>query len=162
MPEQSGISDYVRTTMKNRLLPDDPYKHQYALLDSDEEDITEFNKIAEKRILLANISDDKMMRFYQNDLILLCQMLDMAKREPQLRNFFLKTYYGWVGELSLTRAKDGLERRLQATAGGYNPKENLGGYGSNLWPAENKDEKNFFQKIFNRDKKPKIMGGGPQ
>ena len=156
---ENGIASYLRSTMKNRILPDDPFKHAYAILESDDDEIHEFSKLAEKRVLLANISDDKMLRLYQNDMILLCQLFDMSRREDQLRSFFLKTYYGWIGELSLTRAKDGLERRLQASAGGYQPKDMMGGYGTGLMQSqETNEEQNFFQKVFNRDKKPKIMG----
>jgi len=153
MPEQ--VRGYMESLKRSHIYPDDPYKHAYSMIDNDDDgSLVTFNKLVEKRVLLANISDDRMLRLYQNDVILLCQMLDMARREPQLQNFFLKTYYGWVGELALTRAKDGMERKLQATPGGFQPRSDMGGYGANMpqFQEQEKEETNFFKKIFKGNK----------
>jgi hypothetical protein len=150
------INKYMDTLRKARVYPDDPFKHAYSLIDTDDDVIVTFSKLVEKRILLANISDDRMLRFYQNDVILLCQFLDMARREPSLENFFLKTYYGWVGELALTRTKDGMERKLQATAGGYAPRSDMAGYGAQMPQFQaggmEKEETNLFKKLFSGNK----------
>lgn len=149
------INRYMNTLRKARVYPDDPFKHAFSLIDTeDDEGLVTFSRLVEKRILLANISDDRMLRFYQNDVILLCQFLDMARREPNLQNFFLKTYYGWVGELALTRTKEGMERKLQATAGGYAPRSDMAGYGAQMpqFQQVEKEETNFFKKIFKGNK----------
>lgn len=150
-----SVQGYMESLRRSRAYPDDPYKHAYSLLDTDDEDIRlQFQKIVEKHVLLANISDDRMLRLYQNDVIILCQMLDMARREPQFANFFMKTYYGWRGELALTRAKEGMERKLQATPGGYQPKRDISGYGADLpqFQEQMQEEKNIFKKILGGNK----------
>jgi len=160
MPE--NVKTYMEGLRRSRVYPDDPFKHSYSLIDTDDsEEIGKFYKIVEKHVLLASISEDRMLRLYQNDVILLCQMLDMARREPQLQNFFLKTYYGWRGELMLTRAKDGLERKLQATAGGYQPKGNMQGYGTDMpqFQQQEKEETNIFKKLFKGNKQRQQQQG---
>jgi len=151
----SNMSQYLEQNRKGKTLPDDPFKHATNLMENEQENVAKFTELVDKKILLANISEDRMMRLYQNDIVLLTELFDMAQREPQLKNFFCKIYYGWTGELSLTRTKDGTERKLQAVPGGsYAPKEQLSGYGMNLPQfTEQEDEKNILAKIFQRNKK---------
>jgi hypothetical protein len=74
----------------------------------------------------------------------------MTLREPQLYNLFKQLYYGWKGEIAITRTKDGLERKLQATAGkGYAPRNDMVGYGDMLADLD-RQEQSLFEKLTNR------------
>jgi len=136
--------------------PHDPYGHAAGLIEDDLEDIRVFSQLCSKQVMLANISDDKLLRLYQNDMILLTNLFDMARREPQLQPFFFVTYYGWLGELKITRAKDGFERWAQANvaATSIQPKGQIQGYGSDQQQQGQgqQESTNVIQKLFQRAK----------
>jgi hypothetical protein len=86
--------------------------------------------------MLGTVSDDTLLRLYQNDAIILTSLFDMARREPSLRMVFNVIYYGWQGELSLTRTKSGIERRMNASLGALVPDPNFVGFGNDLQMPE--------------------------
>jgi len=134
-----------------KIIPKDAFSHAFTLVDiSAVDDVRTFSAILEKHILLANLGDDRKIRLYQNDIILLTNLFDMTIREPQLYNLFKQLYYGWKGEIAITRTKDGLERKLQATAGkGYAPRNDMVGYGDMLADLD-RQEQSLFEKLTNR------------
>lgn len=156
MDMQSFIGGVSSTKEK----PHDPFSHAASLMDEDHNDISAFSQICSKSVILANVEDNKLLRLYQNDIIILTQLYSAALREPELRTLFLTIYYGWLGELKLTRAKDGLELKAQHTVGSsFQPKGMMRGYG----PAEESPsgEQNLIEKLFNKvKKKPQNEGGG--
>lgn len=124
----------------------EPFQHGGYLIDTDVPDVSEFQRIVDTQILLANL-DNSVIRFYQRDAQLLTEMFDMARRCPELVPFFKKIYYGWKAEVQMTRTKDGLERKMQANIGiGYVPKEALLGYGQ-LDQQVQEQEQNLFDKL---------------
>ena len=131
-----------------KYVPRDAFSHAFTMMDiRGNDEVKMFSQILEQHILLSFLGEDKQLRLYQNDIVLLTNLFDMSRRAPELKNFFLNLYYGWKGELALTRTKDGIERRLQATAGkGYQP-EAMRGYGQQLEELA-KQEQNLFERFF--------------
>jgi hypothetical protein len=158
-----GIQDYIAAIAGGKVVPKDPYSHAFTLSDiTGPEDVTRFSQILEKHIILSFLGEDKQIRLYQNDMVLITYLFDMARREPGLKDFFQTIYSGWKGELALTRTKDGIERRLQATAGkGYNP-DAMQGYGQQLAELA-KQEQDLFNRVFgpkNQQQQPQQGQGG--
>ena len=127
----SEMSEYVKHSKQIGNIPKDQFGHAFSLLARDETDIDDFQRLLQNHILLANIKDDKLIRLYQNDGLLLTSFYDMQRRYAPLSPIFKYLYYGWIMELGLTRIKDGKERILQAMPGtGFQPTmDNRGGYG---------------------------------
>jgi hypothetical protein len=148
----SQMGQYFKESGKMSFRPDSPYSHGAYLLQDDGEDFFTFQSLINKRVLLAFIETSELMAYYQTDIELLMQMFDQARREPALRYPFLVQYNSWIGELSITRAKEGMERKLQANAGGGYQPGHLSGMDL---PADNlnKEEKNIFAKLFGLGKK---------
>jgi hypothetical protein len=125
------FSQYFKNVQQGKVLPKDPFALSHSFLIQDDNSIMS-GDLADKQAMLSYLGDDMMVQFYQNDVDILTRMRNMAIRDKNLIPVFATIYYGWLGTLKITRAKDGIERQLQATAvGGYNPSsaQLTGGYG---------------------------------
>jgi hypothetical protein len=147
----ADVRDFIGAMQGGKIVPQNAFSHAFTLVDiSTQDDVKNFSAILEKHILLANIGDDRKIRLYQNDIILLTNLFDMAIREPALLTLFKQLYFGWKGEIAITRTKDGLERKLQATAGkGYAPRNDMVGYGDMLADLD-RQEASLFEKLTQR------------
>jgi hypothetical protein len=159
-PNQSQMATYFKESQKMGFRPDSPFTHGAYLLQADDEDFATFQSLINKRVLLAFIETPVLMSYYQTDIRLLMAMFDIARREPAMRATFMVQYNGWVGELSMTRAMKGMERKLQANAsGGYQPGQMSG---MSELETMNSNEKNFFSKIFGGRKQQHAQPQQPQ
>jgi hypothetical protein len=152
------LKAYYKAVAAGKISPKDPFALSYAFLQQDENNIL-VGDLADKQAMLSYLGDDMMVQFYQNDIDILTRMRNMGLRDEKLLPVFATTYYGWLGTLKITRAKDGIERQLQATAvGGYNPASTqlTGGYGgqfadqirqSEADAKNNNPIKNLFSKL---------------
>jgi hypothetical protein len=125
------LKAYYKNIAAGKVSPKDPFGLSHSFLTQDESNIM-LGDLADKQAMLSYLGDDMMVQFYQNDIDILTRMRNMAIRDPNFLDVFATIYYGWLGTLKITRAKDGIERQLQATAvGGYNPSsaQLTGGYG---------------------------------
>lgn len=166
MAEQSDAAkSFIGSMMSNKERPHDGFAQAAHLLESDSNEVTLFSQICEKQVMLANISEDEYLRLVQTDLSLLTHLFDMARRDPQIKDFFLVEYYAIKSELQLTRAKDGLEIKAQhaVASAGWKPSGNISGFGN---ASEiNQQEKNLFAQLWDKTKrKPQQQQqqGGPQ
>ena len=126
-----NLKDYYKNVAAGKVMPKDPFGLSHSFLTQDESNIM-LGDLADKQAMLSYLGDDLMVQFYQNDIDILTRMRNMAIRDENFLDVFATIYYGWLGTLKITRAKDGIERQLQATAvGGYNPSsaQLTGGYG---------------------------------
>lgn len=126
-----SLKDYYKGIAQGKITPRDPFGLSHSFLTQDESNIL-VGDLADKQAMLSYLGDDMMVQFYQNDIDILTRMRNMGMRDEKLLPVFATIYYGWLGTLKITRAKDGIERQLQATAvGGYNPSsaQLTGGYG---------------------------------
>jgi hypothetical protein len=158
-PKTSAFSNYAAGNMRAQAYPRDQFEHGAFMLDTDNRQeepskMGKFSALVDRNVLLSNIGNDVLMRYYQNDIIFLTHLFSMAEREEAVQIVFEVLYYGWKHELALTRTKGGAERKHQAQiATNYQPKENLGGYGAglNLGMEEKGDEDvNFIKKLFKK------------
>lgn len=141
---------------RGKITPKDPFSHAAWLLTNDDSRQPE-DDVVDKQIQLSYIGNDKMLRFYQNDAILLTQIKNMAIRDPVLAPVFSVLENSWKSELKLTKVLGGLERQLQGTTGGsYAPRPFEEGFGTQLAEDERERQKNqigtdtimgFFKKL---------------
>lgn len=137
-----SLQEYGRRIKDGGYNPKDPFSHAKYLLEEQDDIVFDgrfqpkFHKLVGKMQMLGTVSDDTLLRLYQNDAIILTSLFDMARREPALRMVFNVIYYGWQGELSLTRTKSGIERRMNASLGAMLPDPNFVGFGEGLQMPE--------------------------
>ena len=131
MTTQNLREYYSKIANGSRVSPRDPFALSHSLLLPDDNNILK-GDLADKQAMLSYIGDDMMVQFYQQDVDILTRMRNMGMRDDNLLPVFATIYDGWIGTLKMTRAKDGMERYLQANAvGGYSPTsaQITGGYG---------------------------------
>jgi hypothetical protein len=132
-----GVINQVLTKLqKTQSSVHDPFSHAQSLLRNEEDIPFEkkyYGKIVGMRAMLANISNDYLLTYIQNDVAILTAAYEIACREPEFIPVFEYMYHSWIGGLSMTRANQGKERSLQSTpGGGYMPQQDFGGYGEDL------------------------------
>jgi len=147
-----SLQNYVNKMQQTTPTPKDAYSHATYLISSEDKIIAEFHDLLKKEVMLATISNDQLLKYYQRDITLLVNMFSMALRDPDMAEVFRILYYGWLGELGITRTKDGLERKLQASIGqsGYAPRENMLGLGvpAQTQPNEQQPKVNIVKQFF--------------
>ena len=162
MAANDSLTNYFGNMRQRVAPPKDPWSHAHSLLTNDDQ-TTADDDVVNKQAQLSFIGDDKMLRLYQNDEIILTQMKNMAQREPALAPVFGVMYQAWIGELKLTKVLKGMERQLQGTTGGsYLPRDSFGaGYGEQFGEDQRRMEENqldsgaiagFFKKMGQRKK----------
>jgi hypothetical protein len=158
------LKEYFKGVTQGKTFPKDPFMLSHSFLVQDDNNIM-IGDLADKQAMLSYLGDDMMVQFYQTDIDILTRMRNMGIRDNKLLPVFATIYYGWLGTLKITRAKDGIERQLQATAvGGYNPSsaQLTGGYGGqfadDIRQKEAEAQKNNPLKLFLN----KINLGGKQ
>ena len=153
---QQGFMDSITSPQVNA---GNAFTHAANLLRPDSSgDILEFNQICGKNLALAVIESDILLRLYQNDEILLTEAFAFALRDKRLKPLFMMMCYSWYGELIATRAKNGKERTMQGGPGvGVRLQGSAGqSMGMGFYEPEvqqpQKDSRNFFDRVFNRNK----------
>lgn len=125
------LKAYFKGIASGKVMPKDPFGLSAHMLTQDENNLLT-GDLADKQAMLSYLGDDMSVQLYQNDIEILTRMRNMAMRDEALLPIFATLYYGWLGSLKMTRAKDGIERKLQGTAvGGYQPSPTpiTGGFG---------------------------------
>lgn len=155
---QTGLGSYVQEIQKVRFIPENEFEHGDSLIrseyDNDSEVMDNFSKIVDKHLQLTNIGSDQILRLYQTDAVLLTQAFSISLRSDAFTQVAKVMFFGWRNELLLTKAKEGSERKYQASIGTkYVTKDSLSGYGSSYPAPQQEDEGNLIQKLFQRKKK---------
>ena len=153
------VQTYINKTQRGNPTPQNPYAHATYLISAEQEKITEFHQLISKEAVLSFIRDDNLMRLYQRDIVLLVDFFAMALKDPDMAEVFLNRYYGWLGELALTRTKDGAERKLQGAVGqtSYSPRESMLGYGLTPPPGQEQQgggSANMIRRLFPGQQRP--------
>ena len=165
LPEKK--SEMANQTREPRFVPENEYEHANELTNSEQENdedvLDNFSKIVDKHIQLGNLGNDMVMRLYQNDENSIAHLLSMCIRDEELKPYAKFIYHSWRGEILITKAKDNLERRLQAQVGTkYVTRENTGGYGNTypeLFPKDQGKPESIIDKFLNRGKNNNNQGG---
>lgn len=124
-PKRGGFSDYIERSTFYANIPQDPYSHQYQLINKPPMKIEHADQIIDSTIQLSNIGDKRTMILYQRDQRLINNLFDMAKRSLGVAGMFDREYYSWRGEMKMTAAYQGKERDLQSF---LEPEEHISGF----------------------------------
>lgn len=145
------MKTYVSNMATTKERPHDAFSHAHSLIETPDVAVSDFSQLCEKQVLLANIGSDQHIRYYQNDIINLTRMFDWACRDAGLTNFFRCMYYGWIGELQITRTKGGMESQAQHNvAAAFNRGPPMSSYGSEPQQQQQQPEQNLLDKILKR------------
>lgn len=128
--DSEAWGNFIEKSTDLKYVPKDPYSHATHLISIDDKDVTSFQQLLSKHVLLGNIASDELMRFYQTDIYFLTHFFQMSRRDEGVANFFKIQYSAWVFEVALTRARGGMERWLQSLLQSIPQK--IPGYGKSL------------------------------
>lgn len=112
--KQTKQERFIRDTRIYGDMPIDEWSHQYKILYHPQQEPTRRAELFDPDILLGNIKDSKSLFFFQRDYALLHRFYDMGLRSKGVNLFFDSIYYSWKGQIGLTRALGGTERKLQS------------------------------------------------
>jgi len=144
--------DYFNKIREVDYAPQNPFAHAHGMI-SEPKKVDGFNKLLQSHILNANISSDRLMRAYQTQAFLLVQMYAMSLRDEGFKEVFNVLYNSFLIEISMTRAKDGTERKLQASVGNYKGDGELSGFGGDIKDMKDEDLKNLAELIYGSKKR---------
>jgi len=149
------MDNYIEQVMKEKQIPRSQWEHAFALLESEQRN-NEYSKLVDSPVQLAHIKDDRLMRLYQNDAILLTHMKAIANRSPEFKPLFEQIYNEWRNEILMSKA-NGNERKLQASVGSnYTPRGSLDqGFGQDYMnymqqPQGEEKKGNFLSNLFKK------------
>lgn len=119
-----------------RQIPTDEYSHKFGLITNQESrKIDNFEEFLSKELAIANIDDDRLlqlkaahMRLVQIPLLQMKEECKDPKLQVVLDDLFNWFHIAFISELKMTRAKKGMERRLQARIDSEMNKEESGGF----------------------------------
>lgn len=110
----SDFSKYIERSAFYSNIPDNIFSQQFQIIHRPAKEINHEDLIVDETIQLSSIKDNKTMLLYQRDQRLLQRLYDMSKRSEGIEQFFRTIYYGWRGEIKMTYALEGKERKLQS------------------------------------------------
>ena len=112
----SGFGNYTQDQQMLAQLPHDQFGHAYSLINNRSRKMEKegFDIIADPQILLGNIKDEKSMKFYQMDVMLLTNILACALNDPVMKVVFDPLWTNFKQEIRSTCNIDGIERSYQA------------------------------------------------
>jgi len=148
------MDSYIEAIMKEKQIPRSQWEHAYALLESEQRN-NDYSKLVDSPVQLAHIKDDRLMRLYQNDVVILTNMKAIADRSPEFRPLYEQIYNEWRNEILMSKA-NGNERKLQAGVGSnYTPRGSLDqGYGVDymnyMQPQGEEKKGNFLSNLFKK------------
>jgi len=142
-----SFGNYVNHLRRQDRTPVDPYSHAYGLMTSSEKRRPQdIHRIVDREMLLGNIDNDELLRFYQMEIHSIAKLGSMAEDDPELTPFFELIHSSLRGELSITRAHKGKERERQD--GFVHSGGDMAGFGSRLNYSEDEmDESDRKEKI---------------
>jgi len=114
--KSTGFSTYTQDQQVLSQLPHDQFGHAYTLINNRSRKMEKegFDIIADPQILLGNIKDEKSLKFYQMDVMLLTNLLACALNDPVMKVVFDPLWTVFKQEIRSTCNIDGVERSYQA------------------------------------------------
>lgn len=110
-PKPSIWSNYIQ---KMKHIPENQFDHAFSLLMNQNKEVESYSDMINPHTLLGTVDSDTMLRFYQNDILFLSSMFSMGKKSPVVKEIFDMLFNAWIFEVTITRTKGGLERKLQS------------------------------------------------
>lgn len=114
--KNTGFAGYTQDQQVLSHLPHDQFGHAYTLINNRSRKMEKegFDIIADPQILLGNIKDEKSLKFYQMDVMLLTNLLACALHDPVMKVVFDPLWTSFKQEIRSTCNIDGIERSYQA------------------------------------------------
>lgn len=111
-----SFSKYTSDVQNFGHTPDNQFDHAWGLIKSRKRDFDK-EKLAlmnDPMIYLGNVENSRMLRFYQNDVFYLINMLSMSLNDEVMRCVFEPLNENFKIEIRMTCNIDNAERHLQA------------------------------------------------
>lgn len=154
----SDLQNYISGMNKSRPMPKNEFELGHNMLNSYQPD-NQYSDIVDLNVQVTNIKDPKLMRSYQEAMIILTQLKSIALKDPECFGETYKLIYNEVrNELLMTKA-DGNERKLLGSLGNvrFNSSGRLaeGLRPDPDWYPEDEDEPkgNFLSNLFKQKKR---------
>lgn len=111
-----GFGEYVRHMQNLGHIPGNQFDHAWGLIHQQKKDQEKksFNFLEDQNKYLGNVSDDKVLRFYQLDHFFLTNIFSLGQVDPAEELVFEVLWANFVSELRMTCNVEGVERHLQA------------------------------------------------
>jgi len=139
------LQKYLDGINKQGSANNNPFAHAEKIMENEPGEVKNHSEVFSKQAMLGIIKDDDMLRTYQREGELLIQLYSMSLRYKKLIPFFNEKRAKFFSEISLTRAKEGEERKHQAELGGYDSPQDMRGYGN----VEQPPDQNQIEQIKN-------------
>jgi len=139
------LKKYMSVSQGFSRMPENQYSHAWSLLSSKGREISQesnYNDLLDPNIFLGFITDDALLRFYQNDAMFLTNLFAMGKNSKEIFEVFKILYNVWILEIRISSNKNGAERRLQHSFGGGAMMESMG-----RMLAEEKQKSGKYEKM---------------
>jgi hypothetical protein len=155
----TDLQNHIESMREDTPIPKDEFGLAHNLLNSKQTG-NRFSDIVDINIQVTNIKDPKLMRSYQEAMIILTQLKALAEQDPEVIGPVYCLIHNSVrNELLMTKA-NGDERKLLASLGNTSKFNTHGGLGQGLQPDpgwyedmnEEKEKGNFISNLFNRKK----------
>jgi hypothetical protein len=147
-----GLDKYAERLGDSRSRSSNQYALGHHVLETERSNISKMSDILQHDLKLANISGDDNIRLYQNDILLLVAAYDLASKDIVMSRPFNMLYYGWLGELSITRSKDGYAVKQMASVMAQQPSDRQAtGFGQD-WQLDQQNELESDRGIINKAK----------
>ncbi len=107
--KSTGFSEYTQDQKTLGNLPHDQFGHAYTLINNRSRKMEKegFDIIADPQILLGNVKDEKSLKFYQMDVMLLTNLLACALHDPVMKVVFDPLWTAFKQEIRSTCNLDG-------------------------------------------------------
>lgn len=108
------FSEYVKESRFYANIPHDQFAHQTQIVRHPGRDPDKRSELLDPDIVLSNIQDSRTLFLLQRDFLILHRFYDMGMRSAGLMMVFESRYHPWVGQVRMTSAYHGGERRMQS------------------------------------------------
>jgi len=143
------VTEHMARSHAVGVIPKDPYSQGAYLLMRDEEDITDFQKMASRVIMLARIPAHKIPA-YMDAVNIMTQLYGCARRDPDFVPFFKEIWYGFKLELDTSRSEGGAESDAQHNTGKFKVRPD-----PDFYPMELDGEKDLIGKLKSNNQQQK-------
>jgi hypothetical protein len=112
--KEQKFSEYVRESRFYANIPHDQFAHQTQIVRHPGRDPEKRSELLDPDVILSNIQDSRTLFLLQRDFLILHRFYDMGMRSDGIKIVWESRYHPWVGQVRMTSAYKGGERRMQS------------------------------------------------
>jgi len=112
--KEMKFSSYINESRFYSNMPHDQFAHQTQIVKHPGRDPEKRSELLDPDILLSNIQDSRTLFLLQRDYLILHRFYDMGTRSDGIHLVWESRYHPWVGQVRMTSAYKGGERRMQS------------------------------------------------